>query len=72
MMKTEQASKEVASANMAQENAARALRKAEEAQMVVDKQAAEHDRVRLYTQFPHARNWGLGGWADDGLAGCQN
>ena len=45
MEKTQQASQEVATANMAAESAAAALRRAEQAEHVVETEGAEHDRV---------------------------
>ena len=45
MEKTQLASQEVASANMAAESAAGALRRAEQAERVVQTEGAEHDRV---------------------------
>ena len=46
MEKTQLASQEVASANMAAESAAAALRKAEQAEQVVEREGREHNRVR--------------------------
>ena len=47
MMKTEQASKEVAAANLSQQNAARSLQKAEEAEAVVNRESREVDQASL-------------------------
>ena len=45
MMKTEQASKEVAAANMSQQTAARSLQQAEQAEAVVSQESRAVDQV---------------------------
>ena len=49
MEKTQLASQEVASANLAAESAAGALRRAEQAERVVQTEGAEHDRVSTHS-----------------------